>query len=403
MSWTNFKKPVLLIFSFVLLTIIGIAQSANSVTITVSSTEYDNPSLTGLKEYLKANSKVKGLKSTFTNSIATLSFTYSGTADELWDEIPANKKQAFKLSSIDSNTIKLQLAKSSPVSTTSNKADAKNCGCDYFPLCNYDGEKNFQGEKWKLMNYDGKSAYYHCENGKLRIKTLRHDWDGNFVGYVTFTALKQNEPKGTTWSESLDLGGGITRTYTHVIVKKDIRVKLDGKIYNDVIKVHRNAGEVIGNTYGGVEKGYTYYIKDVGAFEERKITELPDDDIEVRLKSNVEHPLFLKITEFCFWYTNIDVTGYSQNNPVIKESFIFNKDGSFTKGARRKYNDYSELSEGFWSIKDGHIELMFKTNEGNWSKYFEVIQSSKDDIKLKDLRDKYIFLKRIGSPRDYGY
>ncbi len=97
MSWTNFKKPVLLIFSLILLTTIGIAQSANSVTITVSSTEYDNPGLTGLKEYLKSNSKVKGLKSTFNNSVATLSFIYTDAADEFWDEMPVDKNNHLNL------------------------------------------------------------------------------------------------------------------------------------------------------------------------------------------------------------------------------------------------------------------------------------------------------------------
>ena len=202
MSWTNFKKPVLLIFSLILFTTIGIAQSANSVTITVSSTEYDNPSLTGLKEYLKTNSKVKGLKSTFNNSVATLSFTYYATADELWDEIPADKKQTFKLTSIDSKTIKLQVIKSAPVAATNGKTNSKNCGCDYFPLCKFDKSRSFMGEVWKGLDNNGKVTYYHCANGILKAKyELFDNFEGNSLGFATFTALKYNEPKGASWKD----------------------------------------------------------------------------------------------------------------------------------------------------------------------------------------------------------
>jgi len=374
MSWTNFKKPVLLIFSLILFTTIGIAQSANSVTITVSSTEYDNPSLTGLKEYLKSNSKVKGLKSTFNNSVATLSFTYYATADELWDEIPTDKKQGFKLTSIDSKIIKLQVVKTAP--TTNVKTDSKNCGCDYFPLCNYDNEKTFDGEKWKLMNFDGKNAYYHCKNGILRIKTLRYDWDGNFVGYITFTALKANEHEGASWSETLDLGGGIKRTYEHEIIKKNTWIKHNEKIYRDVIKVWRFAEEKIGNTTGGVERGYSYYVKDVGVFKENEVKSAEQIEQEIKQEEliskvdlkqiqseNENHPFFLTLTSYYWVYTR----------PNGKEIQV-----QFPKESKRDGNT------AFWRIKDNFIEYLYPP--GNWYKAYEIITFKDGQKKLKSMQ-----------------
>ncbi|MBK6635940.1 MAG: hypothetical protein IPG38_18115 [Chitinophagaceae bacterium] len=244
MSWTNFKKSVLLFCILILLTTIGIAQSVNPVTITVSSTEYDNPSLTGLKEYLKSNSKVKGLKSTFNNSVATLNFTYSDAADEFWDEIPTEKKQTFKLISIDSKIIKLQVVKISP--TTNVKTDSKNCGCDYYPLCNVDVTKSYNGKVYKgFRKTDESIDYFNCDAGVItRIITKRiptvaiNEYNEYYDTYknenILITVLKTKHPVGTTWTNPAD-DDFFTDYYS--IAAKNISISHNGQSFSDVIKL----------------------------------------------------------------------------------------------------------------------------------------------------------------------
>lgn len=384
MSWTNLKKSVLLFFTLFLLITIGIAQSANPVTITVSSTEYDNPSLTGLKEYLKTNSKVKGLKSTFSNSVAILSFTYSEAADELWDELPVDKKQAFKLTSIDSKTIRLQVVKSSPVSTANGKADSKNCGCDYFPLCKFDKTRSFMGEVWKGLDNNGKITYYHCSNGILKAKYELYDnFEGNSLGFVTYTALKQNEPKGGSWKETVDINGA-KYFYEHIIIQKNIRIKVDDKEYSDVIKVRRivNAASLF---YQGqpqnlmqIEYGHTYYVKGVGAFTEKNVLEIENLKSEVTSKNPVEndnskHRLFWELTNYK-WGSYI----FLADGSVRKFSSVYQSNGSQKESLVSKEN-----WKGKWKVSgnsDPVVEIIWEDNymsSGIWQKgttqlfYFE--------------------------------
>ncbi len=382
MSWTNFKKPVLLIFSLILLTIIGIAQSANSVTITVSSTEYDNPSLTGLKEYLKSNSKVKGLKSTFNNSVATMSFTYYATADELWDEIPTDKKQTFKLTSIDSKTIKLQVIKSSPVAATDGKTNSKNCGCDYFPLCNFDKSRSFMGEVWKGLDNNGKVTYYHCKNGILKAKyELFDNFEGNSLGFATFTALKYNEPKGASWKETVDINGA-KYYYEHVIIHKDISITVGDKKYKNAIKVRRmlSAASLF---YQGqpqnlmqIENSHTYYVKDVGAFQEKGVKELAEEKTDTEIKSNADvnskDPLFNELTKEDWHFEKTE-------NRQMDRVITLRKDGSYNYSISGINND------GYWRIMGNSLEFKYGKNAKTWTKAFDIVTTDGKITELKEL------------------
>ncbi len=385
MSWTNFKKSVLLFFILILLTTIGIAQSANPVTITVSSTEYDNPSLTGLKEYLKTNSKVKGLKSTFNNSVATLSFTYYATADELWDEIPADKKQTFKLTSIDSKTIKLQVIKSAPVAATNGKTNSKNCGCDYFPLCKFDKSRSFMGEVWKGLDNNGKVTYYHCANGILKAKyELFDNFEGNSLGFATYTALKQNEPKGSSWKETVDINGA-KYYYEHIIIQKNIRIKVNDQVYSDVIKV-RKIVTAASLFYQGqpqnlmqIEYGHIYYVKNVGSFAEKGVIELQDEKTEIETKSiaevNSKHPLFKTITE------NLWTVG-------LMEKFAgFEKSGKYSIAWAELGKVKQEI--GYWRITGNWIEVSKTADNALWIKTYEVIKSVDNTIVLKNKSETF--------------
>lgn len=272
------NKTLLFALIFVLTNIIAFAQTQKPITIIVSGTTYDNPDLTSLKNYLKTKTGIAGLKTVFSNSTATLTFTSAKDADDLWDDIPDGKKSAFNITSIDSKIIKLQSAKNSTVSTATK--GNKNCGCDFFPLCNYDGTQSFQGEVWKMINYDGKKIFYHCENGVLKEKTAQYNWDGDFVGYLTFTSLKYNEPQNATWKETVELTDGIKRWYSHTIIKKDGKIQVGEKNFENVIIVRRNVSEA-SVFYQGEPQNLNdwlpqkyYYVKNVGVFLEKDTKEI---------------------------------------------------------------------------------------------------------------------------------
>lgn len=272
------NKPLLFALIFVLTNIIAFAQTQKPIRIIISGTTYDNPDLTSLKNYLKTKTDIAGIKTAFNNSTATLTLTSAKDADDLWDDIPDEKKSAFNIISIDSKIIKLQSAKTS-TATTPTKGD-KNCGCDFFPLCKYDGTQSFQGEVWKMINYDGKKIFYHCENGVLKEKTAQYNWDGDLVGYLTFTSLKYNEPQDATWKETVELTGGIKRWYIHTIIKKDGKIQVGEKKFENVIIVRRNVSEA-SVFYQGEPQNLNdwlpqkyYYVKNVGVFLEKDTKEI---------------------------------------------------------------------------------------------------------------------------------
>jgi len=360
------KRSVILFLTLFLLTGTGIAQPAKPVTITVSGTEYDSPGLTGLKQYLKTNSKVKGLRSTFSNAVATLSFTYSDNADALWDEIPAENKQAFKLTSIDSKNIKLQVAKSATVSASAQKTDTKNCGCDYFPLCKYDKTRSFSGEVWKGLDNNGRVIYYHCANGILKAKyELFDNFNGNSLGFATYTALKQNEPKGSSWKETVDINGA-KYYYEHIIIQKNCRIKVDGLEYSDAIKI-RKIVQAASLFYQGepqnlmqIEYGHTYYVKGVGAFTGKNVAELENSNTETATgnpgtNENSKHRLFRELTNYK-WGAYI----FLPNGSVRKFTSAYQYDGS-QKETLLTEKDW----KGKWTVSgdgDPVIEISFEEN-----------------------------------------
>lgn len=121
--------------------------------------------------------------------------------------------------------------------TASAQTDCKSCL--YFPLCNYDVTKSFQGIVWKGIRYDDNTIeYYYCNNGVLQKKVEQFDSrDESSLGFETVTILKYNEPKGTVWKEQKDIT--VTRNfYTHAIADKALTITIDGNIYKDVIKVY---------------------------------------------------------------------------------------------------------------------------------------------------------------------
>ena len=126
MQQKQLSKTLLFVITFFLVSIFAFSQTAKPVTIIVTGTTYDNSNLTSLKNYLKTKTGITGFKTAFNNATATLSFTSTKDADDLWDEIPDDKKAGFSVAGIDTKTIKLEGAKSAATASTT-KFD-KNCG-----------------------------------------------------------------------------------------------------------------------------------------------------------------------------------------------------------------------------------------------------------------------------------
>lgn len=221
---------------------IQVSGQTGQVTITINPIEYENANLKSLKEALKKTPKVTGLKSSYAENAATLTMDYPGTAEELWDKVPAANKKNFKLILIDEDKIELtsiigqsKSNVSPPVTKSSNQPVKKSdCfDCDYFPFCKFDFSRSFNGEIWKgIDNDDGNETFYHCKNGEIKMKI------GTSIGFETFTALKCNEPKGYSWNETIDLNG-VKFYYTHTILDKGFSLTVNGQTYPNVLKVYR--------------------------------------------------------------------------------------------------------------------------------------------------------------------
>ncbi len=240
------------------------------------------------------------------------------------------------------------------------------------------------GELWKGLDNNGKVIYYHCANGILKAKyELFDNFEGNSLGFTTYTALKQNEPKGSSWKETVDING-VKYFYEHIIIQKNIRIKVDDKEYSDVIKVRRivNAASLF---YQGqpqnlmqIEYGHTYYVKGVGAFTEKKVTELENSKSEITSKKpaendNTKHRLFWELTNYK-WGSYI----FLADGSVRKFSSAYQSNGSQKESLVSKEN-----WKGQWKVsgnEDPVVEIIWEDNymgSGIWQKgttqlfYFE--------------------------------
>jgi hypothetical protein len=374
-------KLFILFFAFIFSVTPGFSQSVKPVTIIVSGTAYDDPGFTALKDVLKNNPDVKSLKTAFNNNIATLTFTYKNEADELWDNIAAQDKARFKILSVDSKTIKLQQLKGTAATAAKTNSD-KNCGCDYFPLCNYDKTRSFMGQTWKGLDNNGKITYYQCAGGVLKAKfELFDNFEGTSLGFATFTALKYNEPKGASWKETVDVNGA-KYYYEHVIIHKDISITAGGKEYKNAMKVRRmlSAASIF---YQGqpqnlmqIENSHTYYVKDVGAFPEKGVVELAEEKTETEIKPNTDvnskDPLFNELTKEDWHF---EKTENLQMDRVIS----LRKDGSYNYSISGINND------GYWRIVGNSLEFKYGKNAKTWTKAFDIVTTAGKITELKEL------------------
>jgi len=255
------------------------------VNISVSGIEYDDASFTKLKESIKSNKKVQDVKQSFSQNTAKLSLAYSGDATQLWDELPSAIKQPFKITTIESSHIDLQLKNSTVTNTTpvqnpntasntvATNDDCKNC---YWNMCKYDVLKSFGGAIYKGLNLDDGTYYYNCDNGIVTQKVVTVNGYGVVMGITTDTLLISSGPIGTKWgiintetkNELLGLyvGGDMSmkNVGSYTLIAKSIATEAGGKAYKDVIVVNfkgYSKDPFFGNEFHSAN---FYYAKGVG-------------------------------------------------------------------------------------------------------------------------------------------
>lgn len=225
--------------------------------ISVVGIEYDDAAFTKLKLNIKGNKKVQDFKQSFSQNTGTLTLAYAGDATALWDEIPADLKQSFKITTIESSRIELQAKNSAVVNTppannnnsntSANYDDCKNC---YWNICKYDVLKSFGGAIYKGINRDDGTFYYNCDNGIVTQKVVTVNGYGVVVGITTDTLLISSGPIGTKWgvinadnkNELLGLMANMDLSMKNVggytLIAKNVSTEAAGKTYKDVVVVN---------------------------------------------------------------------------------------------------------------------------------------------------------------------
>jgi len=253
------------------------------LSISVAGIEYDDAAFTKLKLNIKGNKKVQDFKQSFSQNTGTLTLAYAGDANSLWDEIPADLKQPFKITTIESNRIDLQAKNSAVVNTPStnnsntntsaNNDDCKNC---YWNMCKYDVLKSFGGAIYKGINRDDGTFYYNCDNGIVTQKVVTVNGYGVVVGITTDTLLITGGPIGTKWgvintdnkNELLGLMANMDLSMKNVggytLIAKNISTEASGKAYKNVVVVNYKGyskDPFFGNNF---YSSNFYYAKGIG-------------------------------------------------------------------------------------------------------------------------------------------
>jgi hypothetical protein len=229
------------------------------LSISLAGIEYDDAGFTKLKESIKSNKKVQDVKQSFSQNTAKLSLTYAGDATQLWDEIPAAVKQPFKITTIETNRIDLQLKNSAAVNTTpvtnantvsnitADNNDCKNC---YWNMCTYDVTKSIGGKLYKGVITGYGTVYYNCDNGIVLQTSLNINAYGSTVIAGTDTVLISSGPVGTRWGiinvdNKNELLGALSgndfamkNSGGYTLIAKNMSTEANGKAYKDVIVVN---------------------------------------------------------------------------------------------------------------------------------------------------------------------
>jgi len=69
----------------------------NEIGISIGGIDYDDPNFALLKENLQKNKNVRSIKQSYDQGTATITMSYTGNAQDLWEELPKTTKEFFKL------------------------------------------------------------------------------------------------------------------------------------------------------------------------------------------------------------------------------------------------------------------------------------------------------------------
>ena len=73
------------------------ARKSDSMSIAVADIDYDNAHLSQLREGIKKLKSVRSVLMRYNGTTATMEITYKGKPTDVWDNLPATTKSAFKI------------------------------------------------------------------------------------------------------------------------------------------------------------------------------------------------------------------------------------------------------------------------------------------------------------------
>jgi hypothetical protein len=317
-----------------------------TITINITGVEYDDPSVTTLREVLKGNIKVKKLNPGFAAGVAKISFLYPGKATELWDELPLSAKQSFKVTAIDDEHIDLQVktgTKTTETAKTTTPSTSECIDCIYFKGCNLDTARIFNSITYK--GYKKTGYYYNCINGALTVNYL--DAEKRINNQVIF---KTNEPVGTSWTDTTY--GGLIK---HVTLSKGLAIKVGTKSYSDIMLVYGNVFDKNMYCY--------YYAKGEGYIKMDTLNEKFNAVNAAKLKGVVDQT----VTGIWKFY----------NKPVDMNMYYkFNGDGTYEYyvGSISQANQ-TPKGKCYWRINNNNLELF----HSDWSDVIRIRFQKKND------------------------
>jgi len=80
----------------------------DTIAIMIANIDYDDANLSLLKENLKKLKGVKAVNMQYKSATAIMQVSFKGKSTDLWDKLPQEAKEPFKLLEADDNNIKLQ-------------------------------------------------------------------------------------------------------------------------------------------------------------------------------------------------------------------------------------------------------------------------------------------------------
>jgi len=86
-------------------------KMGDTIAIYISNIDYDDANLAQLKQNLKTTKGVKNLVMNYKSGNATLEIIYKGKASDLWDSLPQEIRQFFKLQEAEDKSIVVEYKK----------------------------------------------------------------------------------------------------------------------------------------------------------------------------------------------------------------------------------------------------------------------------------------------------